>query len=224
MGKRGGWCLALSIWNSSDGLPAVRKTADLIKRNTHILEHTHSKSVNILLSYSLYPYPELSKTWVPHLSGSDVMCAEVICTKIIQLLGILPRLAHLYHKWLNMKPAFLVLWSHFILAGHLLCARHHSPSVIHEFMWSSQQACEMSILDPETESQRGNTVWICFTPAFFEYLEYCVPSPRLIILHASEDSQLIKKEPGLDWVCCLCHWSVPELPSVFLGNCCLHGC
>lgn len=64
-------------------------------------------------------------------------------------------------------------------------------------MWSSQQACEMSILDPETESQRGNTVWICFTPAFFEYLEYCVPSTRLIILHASEDSQPNQEEARL---------------------------
>ena len=133
MGKRGGWCLALTIWNSSDGLPAIRKTADLIKRNIQILEHTHSKSVNILLPYSLCLYPELSKTRVPHLSGSDVMCAEVIWTKIIHFLGILPHLAHLYHRWLNMKPAFLVLRSHFILAEYLLCARHRSPSVIHEF-------------------------------------------------------------------------------------------
>lgn len=177
MGKRGGWCLALSIWNSSDGLPAVRKTADLIKRNTHILEHTHSKSVNILLSYSLYPYPELSKTWVPHLSGSDVMCAEVICTKIIQLLGILPRLAHLYHKWLNMKPAFLVLWSHFILAGHLLCARHHSPSVIHEFMWSSQHLLWDVHFRPRnwvTERQHGVNL---FYSCFFWILRVLCPKP-----------------------------------------------
>lgn len=79
------------------------------------------------------------------------MCAEVIWTKIIQVLGILPHLAHLYHKWLNMKPAFLVLQSRFIPSTYCV------PGIIlhlsiHEFMWSSQQACESSILDPETES------------------------------------------------------------------------
>lgn len=151
------------------------------------------------------------------------MCAEVIWTKIIQLLGILPHLAHLYHRWLNMKPAFLVLGSHFILAEHLLCARHRFPSVIHEFMWPSQQACEMSSLDPETESQRGNTMCVCFTPAFFWILRVLCPKHWANHLTCWR-GQSVKKQPGLNWDCCLCHWSVPELPSVFLGNCCLHGC
>lgn len=57
-------------------------------------------------------------------------------------------------------------------------------------------SCEMSIWTQKLshrEATRCEFVYSCF----FEYLEYCVPSPRLIILHASEDSQPNQEEARL---------------------------